>query len=156
MLDSTNVSIITTIMNFISNIVLIISVIFLYIQVKEMRKQIQSQVYQNIVQMFDEFSKIIMQNPRLARVIFNDLKTNDQIQAEWLIFMRFDWFESIVIQKHKYNAIPDDIYNHWMDILRFELNIPLIREIWESSKMFYHPLLQNEVNRILSNNYKSK
>jgi len=154
MIDSFSISIITNIVELVSNIILIISVILLYMQIVEMRKQIQSSVYQNIVQMFDNFSHIIIQNPKLAKIIFNDLKTNEQIQAEWLIFMRFDWFESVVIQKHKYNIIPDDIYNHWMEILRFELNIPLLREIWESNKMFYHPLLQNEVNRIISNDYK--
>jgi len=115
---------------FLSNLVVAISVFLLWLQIKEMRKQIQSSTYQTIVQMFDNFSQIILQNPHLAPILFGTAQTPDQIQAEWATAMRFDWFESVVIQKHKYRAIPDDLYAHWMSILEYELSMPFIRNIW--------------------------
>jgi len=123
-----------------------ISVIFLWLQIKEVRKQIQSSTYQTMVKMFDNFSQIMLQNPQLARLLFGTSDaSSEQIQAQWVVFMRFDWFESIVIQKYKYNAIPDDLYDHWMRILEYELSSPFIRNIWEIYGTFYHPLLQQEV-----------
>ena len=103
--------------------------------------------------MFDYFSQTIIQNPQLAYLIFEDSSDINEIRARWLTFMRFDWFESIVIQKYKYKSIPDDIYNHWINILEYELSIPFIYDIWEKYGKFYHPLLQDEINKKIINKY---
>lgn len=132
-----------------SNIILIISILILWRQVIEMKKQIQSSVYQNIVRTFDEFSYFIIQNPDLSNLIFNENYNLKELQAKWLIFTRLDWYETIVIQKYKFNSIPDDVYQHWMSILKYEINLPFIKEIWLNYKDFYHKLLCKEIDKIL-------
>lgn len=133
----------------ISNLILAISVCLLWFQIKEMRTQIRSSTYQTIVQMFDEFSKIMLQHPDLASLLFGTSQPVNTIKAEWLVSMRLDWFESIVIQRHRYHAIPDDIYEHWMHVLTYELSLPFIQNVWEQYGSLYHPLLQQEVRQRL-------
>lgn len=138
------------VLSLMSNLFVAISVILLWLQTREMRKQIQSSTYQTIVQTFDNFSQTVMQHPQLAQVLFGTQCSLDDVKAEWLVTMRLDWFESIIIQKHRYRALSDDIFGHWMRVLEYELSMPFIRNIWERYGTLYHPLLQKEVQRILS------
>lgn len=149
-------SLLSVLLSIISNLVVAISMLILWLQIKEMRKQIQSSTYQTIVQMFDNFSQTMLQNPQLVHLLYGAHQTVDEIRAEWAVFMRLDWFESIVIQKYKYQAIPDDIYDHWMSILEYELSVPFIRNIWERYGRLYHPLLQQEVQQRLSQSQKAR
>jgi len=135
-----------------------ISIIFLWIQIRDLRKSVQSATYQTIVSMFDEFAKLCIEHPEIDRLLFQDsdaLWNNDsktptvqKIQALWAIAMRFDWFESIVIQKKKYNTIPDDLYQHWISVLREEMSFASFRKYWNTYKQFYHPYLHEEINRL--------
>lgn len=133
----------------ISNILVAISVLFLWFQIKEMKKQIQSSTYQTIVQMFDNFSLIMLQNPHLSQYIFDNTSSIEQSQIEWALAIRFDWFESVVIQRHRYSAIPIDIYDHWINILGYELSNPHIMTFWRRYGNLYHPLFQKEVSRLI-------
>jgi len=78
------------ILSFLSNLIVAISVLLLWLQIREMQRQIQSSTYQTIVQMFDNFSQIILENPRLASILFGTDQSLDHIQAEWATFIRFD------------------------------------------------------------------
>ncbi|MGB7621153.1 MAG: hypothetical protein WBN92_02280 [Terriglobia bacterium] len=104
--------------------------------------------------MFDEFSRLLIERPELDQMIFGKHQTAEidamqQVRTNWAIAIRFDWFESIVVQEKKYNAIPKSIFDHWLSVLQNEMTLPAMRRYWEKCGKFYHPVLQHEVTRIL-------
>ena len=141
----------TVISTAVANLLVAMTVLLLWWQVRDLRRSVQSATYQTIVQMFDAFAKTMIQYPELHAYLVPDAenRNSQQIRAEWAIAMRFDWFESIVIQKMRYNAIPDDIYIHWMRILEYELRNPFFQSFWNQFGSMYHPLLREEVERRL-------
>lgn len=127
----------------------IVALIALWRQVQDLKQSIQSGTYQEIVRMFDEFSRLMVDQPALGQIIFardaTALDAEQEFRIDWVLAIRFDWFESVVIQQRKYKAIPQDIYDHWLGVLTTELKYPVIRQYWEKCHTYYHPLLQQEV-----------
>ena len=126
----------------------------LFYQILSLKRSIQSSTYQDIVQIFNEFSRLMIDHPELERMIFSkeaglEIANEYQSRVDWAIALRFDWFESIVIQKKKYKAVPEDIYRHWLGVLKEELTRPTIHRHWNDNGRFYHPHLQREVAKIL-------
>lgn len=133
----------------------LVALIGLWVQVRALKQSIASATYQEIVRMFDEFAMLIVERPELDRAIFDDgpveerLSGETKTRAEWARGIRFDWFESIVIQRLKYKAIPDDIYAHWLGLLQHELGKDGMRAYWARCGRNYHPELRHEVDRVL-------
>lgn len=127
----------------------------LFYQVASLRRSIQSSTYQEIVRMFDEFSRSLVERPDIERAIFaragdsNDTSSQHHARIDWTIAILFDWFESIVIQRKRYKAIPKEIYSHYLGVLKDTLSRPIILEYWKQNGRFYHPDLQEEAARIL-------
>jgi hypothetical protein len=128
----------------------------LWVQMRHVKRSIASATYQEIVRMFDDFALLIIERPELDEAIFGDadeegLSERTKTRARWARGIRFDWFESVVIQRLKYGVLPDDIYAHWLDVLKDELGKPGMRAYWEDCGHYYHPDLRDEVERTLRN-----
>jgi hypothetical protein len=128
--------------------------IALWVQMRALKRSIASATYQEIVRMFDDFALMIIERPELDGAIFGDgpenrFSTETRTRAEWACGIRFDWFESIVIQRLKYKAVPEDIYVHWLSVLGAELRKPRVRAYWDRCGHYYHPELKREVERTL-------
>jgi hypothetical protein len=126
----------------------------LWIQMRGLKRSMASATYQDIVRMFDDFALLIVERPELDKAIFDksDLSAfseETRVRAEWARAIRFDWFESIVIQRSKYRVIPEDLYAHWLDVLKQELKREGMREYWSRCGRYYHPALREEVERTL-------
>jgi len=116
--------------------------------------QLKSANYQQIVASFNDFSKLIVDNPKLERAIYSKEylppATDDfKHKVDWAIGIRFGWFESVVVQRRRYRLLSRSIYNHWCSILAKELDSPAMRRHWARSCDYYHPDLRKVVNRLL-------
>lgn len=120
-------------------------------QVKSLRKSAESATYQEMIRMFNDFSCMLVNDPELERHVFakealpdgsdQDIRT----KASWMLGMRFVWFESMVIQKRVYGALHDDIYSHWLTILKEELETKSVEEYWKRCGSKFHPRLREEI-----------
>jgi hypothetical protein len=132
------------------------ALIAVWIQMRQLKQSFASATYQEIVRMFDEFAMLIVERPELDRAIFGGRGVEERFsdetrtRAQWAQGIRFDWFESIVIQRRKYRVIPDDLYDHWFAVLRDELGRPGMRDYWNRCGHYYHPELRSEVERAIS------
>jgi hypothetical protein len=127
----------------------------LWFQVKSLRRSVESTTYQEIIRMFNDFSCHIIDHPKLEKLVFgeeelpaSDVTAEDRTKANWIIGVRFVWFEGIVIQKKVYNSIREDIYRHWLEILKRELETKSMEAYWRKHGSQFHPELQAEIRRI--------
>lgn len=132
----------------------LLGVFALWMQMRGLRRSMESATYQEIVRMFDDFALLIIERPELENAIFGKgdeqrFTEETRTRAEWARAIRFDWFESIVIQRQKYRVIPDDLYAHWLDVLKNELGEDGMRRYWQRCGRYYHPALRREVERTL-------
>lgn len=124
-------------------------ILFIY-QARKTKETTHSTTYQEIVRMFDDFSRLMIENPKLAKIIYSsgptksgDVKVGlsecEGTQLDWLLAIRFDWFESVVVQKHRYNAIPPEVYDHWREVLKNELrSSTAMRQYWSYFGNYFH------------------
>jgi hypothetical protein len=131
------------------------ALIVVWIQMRQLKRSFASATYQEIVRMFDDFAMLIVERPELDGAIFGSganerFSDETRTRAKWARGIRFDWFESIVIQRRRYRVIPDDLYDHWLAVLRDELSQPGMRDYWTRSGHYYHPELRSEVESALA------
>src|SRR6266581_1607847 len=126
-----------------------IAVIALLLQSVQLRRSIQSSVYQQMVSMFDDFSKLVVEHPRSHALIFAPSQhaslfgeDSDSVRARWSLGIHFNWFESIVIQRKRFGAVPNYMWNHWVGILRLELEAPGLGE-------YFHTDLRDCIDTLL-------
>jgi hypothetical protein len=70
-------------------------------------------------------------------------------KVDWVIGIRFGWFESVVIQRNHYSLLSRDIADFWIELLNRELDAPALRRHWQRSAAWYHPDLRAEVDALL-------
>jgi hypothetical protein len=130
----------------------VVALIAFAVQARHLKQSIASATYQEIVRMFDDFSKLIIERPQLYNALYRDVEITDanlRQQADWAIGIRFDWFESVVLQHKAYRALPDSIAEHWLGVLEHELSKAPIRRHWLEHGHHYHPALKAEVGQRL-------
>jgi hypothetical protein len=132
----------------------IIAVVALLVQMRALNRQLRSANYQQIVGMFTDFSKLIVDDPELEPLIYGkpyQEPPNEHLRhkVDWVIGIRFGWFESVVIQRNHYGLLSRDIADFWIDLLNREIDAPAIRRNWERSAAWYHPDLRAEVDALL-------
>lgn len=135
----------------LSAVLVVASLLLVWIQIRDLRKGVASSTYQTIVKMFDDYASQLIANPDIRGRLADAGKPLDPKVDEavhWLLAIRFDWYESIVIQAKRYRVIPQDILEHWMHVLAMELDHPLFQQYWESNGRWYHPLLRLEIERL--------
>ncbi len=133
----------------------IVSLGALAIQVRSLRRSLQSATYQNILQAFIGFTDVLLRYPQLEPVLLrsgdlDQLAKEDQVRAEMALTILFNWYESLVLQCDLYHAVPKAVDDHWMAVLREDLLQPAIRHYWHQTCHYYHPLLQARVATELS------
>jgi hypothetical protein len=131
----------------------LVAVLVFASQARQLKRSIASATYQDMVRSFDDFSKLIVDSPELHDAISADAPADDEklrCRAEWAMGIRFDWFESVVIQHRHYKALPETIANHWLGVLEHELTTkPVMRSHWLECREYYHRDLQDEVKRLV-------
>jgi hypothetical protein len=132
----------------------IIAVVALLVQMRALNRQLRSANYQQIVGMFTDFSKLIVDDPELEPLIYGKPyrePPNEHLRhkVDWVIGIRFGWFESVVIQRNHYGLLSRDIADFWIALLKRELDAPAIRRNWDRSAAWYHPDLRTEVDALL-------
>lgn len=130
---------------------LLASILALMIQVRSLRKSIESSTYQEMIRTFNDFSVLLVDKPEMEKYVFSEkalpdgIDKDDSTRAQWMIAMRFVWFESIVVQKKIYSALHKDIYRHWLEILKFELSTASMEQYWRKYNDKFHPVLRKVV-----------
>ncbi|BBX13051.1 hypothetical protein MNVM_21320 [Mycobacterium novum] len=70
-------------------------------------------------------------------------------EVNWLLGILFNWYENAAIQTDRYAVIPQDVAQHWQNMLCHELRSPVIRNYWSTHGDHFHPLLGEWVRRAL-------
>jgi hypothetical protein len=141
----------------------LVAVVALYMQVKSLRvqmqaltRQLRSANYEQIVASFDDFSKTMIDHPELHGYLYGnqtvpDNDSNLRVQVDWFIGRRFVWFETVLVQYREYQLLSEDIVDHWLRLLKYELTFPAMRNHWDNQGKEYHEDLRSAVERILKN-----
>ena len=134
----------------------VVALVALWAQLRSLTRQLRSANYMQIVAAFNDFSKLLVDQPSLVDYIYHGKAVpaydkDLQHQVDWVIGIRFGWFEMVVLQRQEYKLLSENIVNHWMRILTRELDAPAMRAHWERGSSYYHPALRAEVAQILEN-----
>ena len=125
----------------------------LLFQIRSLRRSLASSTYQQIVQMFDDFSRLLIEHPNLIEVIYGHehkaLSAQETDIANWAMGIRFNWFESVYVQSRNFKIIPTDLRNHWDNVLREELKSATLRDYWKKYSHWYYPPLRSHVKEEL-------
>lgn len=129
----------------------------LFFQLRALNRQLASATYQQIVQAFTDFSKLIVDRPELYDAIYGTVRpyvppTDAKFghQVDWAIGIRFGWFESVIVQRKRYRILSAAIADHWRSILKKELECPAMRAHWDAYQDYYHPDLREAISQILA------
>jgi hypothetical protein len=126
------------------------SIGFLWWQIRQLNRSLASTTYQEIVRMFDDFARLMIEYPALDAAIYpkpagEPAESELAVRTRWGISIRFDWFESVAIQHRRYGILPDHIAEHWMNVLAHELESPALAAHWAECSHYYHPALSEAV-----------
>lgn len=128
----------------------------LFFQLRALNRQIESATYQQMIDTFNDFSKEIIDHPDLEPAIYGKgagykppSDALDRHKVDWLIGMRFGWFESVVLQRNRYH-MSRKVTDHWCSILKKELESPAMKAHWDEYHEYYHPDLREEIRQILA------
>lgn len=133
----------------------LVGILTLYFQLRGLNRQVESATYQQMIDTFNDFSKLLIDRPELVDIIYG--KVDPYVppadpmlknQVDWAIGMRFGWFESVIIQRNRY-GMSRAIADHWRSILKTELECPAMKAHWEKYHDYYHPDLRQEISTIL-------
>jgi len=133
----------------------LIGVVTLWVQMRALNRQLRSANYQQIVTMFSDFSRLLVDSPELEPAIYSRTYQPPATEAfrhkvDWAIGIRFGWFETVVIQRKHYGLLSRDVAEHWFGILAKELDSPAMRMHWDKSHDYYHPELRAKVTDLLA------
>jgi hypothetical protein len=128
----------------------IVSVGALAAQVSGLQRSVRSATYQSILQTFHGFADALLRYPQLYTLFFENgdpaaLTHEDRARAEMAWTLLFNWYEALILQHELYHAVPAAVAEHWMNVLRQDLQQPAIRELWNRQGRYYHPRLQARV-----------
>jgi hypothetical protein len=125
----------------------VIALVAFAFQVRGLRRTLASSTYQNLVQQFNEYQRLMIDRPDLYKAIYKD-KPGIQIHSEtarqevnWALGLLFNWYETAAIQSDRYKIIPRHVAKHWHQMLRHELRSPVLRAYWDTHGDYFHPAL---------------
>lgn len=152
--DWTAAGVIATVLVGVGTIV--VGGIALFLQLRALNRQVESATYQQMIDTFNDFSKEIIDHPDLQPAIYGKgagykapSDPLDQHRVDWLIGMRFGWFESVILQRNRYQ-MSRKVTDHWCAILAKELEFPGMAAHWDRYQAYYHPDLREEIRQILA------
>lgn len=90
---------------------------FLAVQISQIRTQMRSQMYADLIDKDRELAKYFIERPEIAGMIYGKghlLYGNNDTDAKeiWATILAADFYENIFVQKN-FNTIPKELWPHW-------------------------------------------
>ena len=100
-------------LNCLTSLVSIITLIFLYFQIQNLKKSIKNNAYTNIIDMVTDNTKIMVDNPEMSYIWGDPVNDKSNIKELWLIELFMDQYEFMYEQYKKEKIISEDIWSGW-------------------------------------------
>ncbi len=123
---------------FIGGIVVIFSLVYLAIQVRQNTDSIRAENFARVVDRISATQSALSQDPELATLHargvadIQSLSPQERIQFTWWFVEAFGAFEFIFHQARA-GAIPEEIWARWSATIRWWLSHPGVRDWWHAS-----------------------
>jgi len=136
-------TVITGVLTIISVTVAIVAVVH---QSRALRRTLASQTYHSLIEHFNQFQVLIVNDPQLRRDLFSKhprlLSRLRRHRVHWALGVLFNWYEDVALQSDSWLIIPDHLRTHWLLSLAHELDgNKTISDYWAKYGHRYHPLL---------------
>ncbi len=129
-----------------------VAVITLVNQSRALQRTLASQTYHGLVAHFNEFQRMLVDDPALRRDLFErqpkELRAARRHQLNWLLGILFNWYEDAAVQTETWKIIPDHLAQHWKRMLAKELSSPFIADYWNHYGNRFHPQLSQWVDEV--------
>lgn len=130
-------------------IAIVVAVLTLRHENRGLQRTLASQTYHGLVSHFNEFQRMLVENPRLRRNLFERaperLTDAERHQVNWTLGILFNWYEDAALQSETWRVIPDDLAEHWRGMLATEMRSPAISNYWDRYGDRFHPRLRSWV-----------
>lgn len=103
---------------------ILVALIALIYQSRALRRTLASQTYHGLIEHFNEFQLLIVNDPHLRRDLF--LKNPEKLsrlrrhRVHWALGILFNWYEDVALQSDHWKIIPDHLRTHWLLTLAHE------------------------------------
>ena len=121
----------------IGAITIIVSLIYLAIQVRQNTRSLRAENYAHALDRVAEMQARLSTNAELVR-IFNaglldpfTLHLNERVQFTWSLYEMFGSFEFMYLQSRE-GALRDDVWKRWADTMSWWLQWPGVQQWWRS------------------------
>ncbi|PSB43227.1 hypothetical protein C7B80_24920 [Cyanosarcina cf. burmensis CCALA 770] len=126
----------------IQTIAVIISLVYVSIQIRDGAKAVKSQTYQSIITAYAEIEARIGQDAETARIYHIGCEYPDKLNAEekirftQLICSIFNFFENLHYQ-YKTGLLEESLWSGWCQLMKNKLDNPGIKEYWQDNSYLY-------------------
>lgn len=147
--------------SFISALAVLISLIFLYFQLRQLAVQVKQaeKNQQAAIQQSRNHRRIDMfmdraTNPALAEALAvsgsrpNELTMTQWLQTQAYSAASFGLAEDTFLQ-HKYGLLSDEFFDAWLPSMKFTLSAPSARASWKRSRRAFGPEFVEFIDRLI-------
>ncbi|MCS6845164.1 MAG: hypothetical protein NZ528_12720 [Caldilineales bacterium] len=154
-----NTEFIALILSGINLIVFLVSVIFLYRQIRQIDRSIRGNTYQTLIYDGSAISRIFVDNPELADLwgtveYVGRSGDHKQIRQAWVITMMMDHYENIFFQ-HEQGCIPDEMWERWARHISNVFTSANVQAQWSKARDVYYGPFREFVDRTISEHAQS-
>ncbi|WP_404790156.1 hypothetical protein [Altericista sp. CCNU0014] len=135
--------IIQTTTSIIQTIAVVISLIYVSIQIRDGSKSVKSQTYQSIISSYAEIEARIGQDSETAKIYYLGCEhpeklcsEEEEIRFTQLICSIFNFFENLHYQ-YKTGLLDEHLWAGWCELMRSKLKKPGVNQYWEENCYFY-------------------
>ena len=124
----------------VAAIVIVGSLWFLWLQIRDLRRSIRSSTYQNVYQLMIDIDRFFVENPNLKQYFYDgkELDTTEQVNREKLFSiaeMLVDYFDNVYYQQ---DCLPANTFDAFIAFMRdIYRNSPVLREFLSSREHWY-------------------
>ena len=137
----------------IGAIAVVVSIVYLALQVRQNSAHVRSSGYQGAVQSANQFLESLTSDPDSRRIFtaaldtFDDLNEDEQVVARMLFMQLFMYYEAFYYQ-YLEGVVHDEIWEGRKIMMLNMLGSPAISSWWESWRVIYGKRFTNYVSEI--------
>jgi hypothetical protein len=135
----------------IQTIVVVVSLIYVAIQVREGARAAKGTTYQSIISAFAEIESRISQDAEVARLYklgqesYNELNETEKARFSELLCSFFNLYENLHYQ-YKNKLLKEELWAGWSENMREHLGQQGVADWWQERKDFYSKSFREYVN----------
>ena len=136
------------------SIAVIVSLIAIFIQVRQARISTESSSYQSLIDSFAQFQLALAQDETLGHIFFTGRKDATQLSVNdkerfYLICSNYFIFHENLYLQWKRGALPSDVYESWRISIRNNINEPGFKIYWKELQSEYNVEFKAFMNTLI-------